>query len=47
MPIDITSGVRDSTNIQVVAGLNLGDTVITSGILFLRPGMSVQIAKIE
>ena len=47
MPIDITSGVRDSTNIQVVAGLNLGDTVITSGILFLRPGMSVQIAKIN
>jgi len=43
MPIDITTGVRDSTNIQVVSGLKLGDTVITSGILFLRPGIDVKI----
>ncbi|TAL40192.1 MAG: efflux RND transporter periplasmic adaptor subunit, partial [Chitinophagaceae bacterium] len=36
---DITTGVRDSTNIQVVSGVISGDTVITTGLLFLRPGI--------
>lgn len=45
MPIDITTGVRDSTNIQVLTGLNVGDTVITSGLLFLKPGGDVRLAK--
>src|SRR4030095_4775034 len=47
MPVDITTGVRDSTNIQVVSGLKLGDTVITSGTLFLRPGIEVRIDSIR
>jgi membrane fusion protein (multidrug efflux system) len=44
MPSDVVTGVRDSTNIQILQGVDPGDTVITSGILFLRPGMEV-IAK--
>lgn len=44
---DITTGVRDSANIQVVTGLNAGDTVITSGLLFLRPGSDVKLSKIN
>ncbi|MEO6130558.1 MAG: efflux RND transporter periplasmic adaptor subunit [Saprospiraceae bacterium] len=47
VPIDIVTGVRDSTNIQVVSGLKLGDTVITSGILFLRPGIAVELLKVK
>jgi len=43
---DITTGVRDSTNIQVLEGIKAGDTVITSAILFLRPGSEVVISKI-
>lgn len=42
---EIVTGVRDSTNIQVLSGLKTGDTVITSAILFLRPGLEVTIAK--
>jgi membrane fusion protein (multidrug efflux system) len=41
MPSDVVTVVRDSTNIQILQGVNPGDTVITSGILFLRPGMEV------
>ena len=41
MPAEVVTGVRDSTNIQILQGVNPGDTVITSGILFLRPGMEV------
>jgi membrane fusion protein (multidrug efflux system) len=42
---DVTTGVRDSANIQVLTGLNLGDTVITTGLLFLKPGIDVKITK--
>lgn len=46
-PRDVETGVRDSTNIQILSGLKPGDTVITSAILFLRPGMDVKLAKPE
>lgn len=38
---EVTTGVRDSTNIQILTGIKAGDTVITSAILFLRPGLDV------
>ncbi len=44
---EVTTGVRDSTNIQVLTGIKPGDTVITSAVLFLRPGLEVRLAKIE
>ena len=44
-PAEITTGVRESANIQVITGLNLGDTVITTGLLFLKPGIDVKITK--
>ena len=40
---EVTTGVRDSTNIQVLTGIKPGDTVITSAVLFLRPGLAVEI----
>jgi membrane fusion protein (multidrug efflux system) len=46
IPADITTGVRDSSNVQVLTGLNLGDTVITTGLLFLRPGADVKLKNI-
>lgn len=47
MAREVTTGVRDSTNIQILTGINPGDTVITSAVLFLRPGLAVEIAKPE
>lgn len=44
---EVTTGVRDSTNIQVLTGIEPGDTVITSAVLFLRPGLAVELGKIE
>jgi len=40
---EVITGVRDSTNIQVLSGIKTGDTVITSAILFLRPGLEVEV----
>ncbi len=44
---EITTGVRDSTNIQVLTGLAKGDTVITSGLLFIKPGSDIKISKVN
>ncbi|MBI5858092.1 MAG: efflux RND transporter periplasmic adaptor subunit [Sphingobacteriales bacterium] len=40
---EVTTGVRDSTNIQVLSGLNKGDTVITSGLLFVKPNADIKV----
>ncbi len=44
IPKEIVTGARDSTNIQVLSGIAAGDTLITSAILFLRPGLEVDLA---
>ena len=38
---EITTGARDSTNIEVLSGLSKGDTVITSGLLFVKPNADI------
>lgn len=43
----IETGIRNDTTIQVINGLNAGDTIITTGIMMLRPGMSIQISGIK
>ena len=47
MPADITTGIRDSSSVQVLTGLSVGDTVITTGLLFLRPGADVKLKKVS
>jgi membrane fusion protein (multidrug efflux system) len=45
IPKEVVTGVRDSMDIQVLSGINPGDTVITSAIMFLRPGLEVDLAS--
>lgn len=40
---EITTGTRTADKIQITSGLLEGDTVLTTGILQLRPGMEVDI----
>jgi len=42
----VTTGVRNETSVEVVSGVAPGDTVVTSGVLMLRPGMAVDIKNI-
>lgn len=39
----VQTSVRDSANVQVINGLSVGDTVVTSGLLSIKPGTSIQI----
>ncbi len=41
--VPVKTGVRTPSVIQVTAGLSEGDTVLTTGILQLRPGMPVNV----
>jgi membrane fusion protein, multidrug efflux system len=43
---EITTGIRDSTNIQALSGIDKGDTVITTGLLYLRPDVDVKLTKL-
>ncbi len=41
--VPVRTGVRTASEVQVTDGLSVGDTVITTGILQLRPGMPVDV----
>jgi len=43
----VETGIRDENNVQIISGLNVGDTVITSGILQLKPGMELKYNNIQ
>lgn len=45
MPNPVELGLREEKRVQIVSGLEEGDTVITSGILQMRPGVNVQITE--
>ena len=42
-PVEITKGLRTDAQVQVLRGLNVGDTVITSGTMQLRAGQAVTV----
>jgi membrane fusion protein, multidrug efflux system len=44
--VDVTTGVRDSANVQILTGLKPGDTVLVTGLLSLRPDSKVVLGKI-
>ncbi|MFQ5650688.1 MAG: efflux RND transporter periplasmic adaptor subunit [bacterium] len=46
-PQKVTIGIRTENKIQITSGIAPGDTVITSGILQLRPGAEVKISEIN
>lgn len=43
---DVTTGQRSANAIQLLSGVQAGDTVATTGLLFLRPDAPVKIARI-
>jgi len=45
--VDIITGIRTASEVQVIRGLHVGDTIITSGTLQLRTGLAVTLDNIE
>jgi membrane fusion protein, multidrug efflux system len=44
--VDITTGTRDTSFVQVLDGIKPGDTVVTTGLLSLRPDAKIQVGKV-
>ena len=43
----VTTGVRDSSNVQVLTGLNVGDTVLISGLMSIKPGSKIRLGQVR
>jgi membrane fusion protein (multidrug efflux system) len=44
--VNVQTGVRQASMIQINTGVVAGDTIVTTGILFLKPGMSLKFSKV-
>ncbi|HEX7356177.1 MAG TPA: efflux RND transporter periplasmic adaptor subunit [Ignavibacteriaceae bacterium] len=47
VPQKVEVGIREAERVQITSGLSKGDTVITSGILQIRPNSKVKISEIN
>jgi membrane fusion protein, multidrug efflux system len=43
----VTTGVRDSAMVQVTDGVKVGDTIVTTGLLAVKPNAPIKIARIR
>jgi membrane fusion protein (multidrug efflux system) len=42
----VETGVRDSSYVQILSGLKVGDTVITTGLMAIRPKVKLKVTKV-
>jgi membrane fusion protein, multidrug efflux system len=45
--VDVTTGIRDSAFVQITSGLKAGDTIITTGLMSLKPEAKIELSKIN
>lgn len=43
----VETGIRDSAYIQIIKGLQSGDTIITTGLMAIRPNSKVKVTKVH
>jgi membrane fusion protein (multidrug efflux system) len=44
--VEVTTGLRDSANVQITSGLKAGDTVLVTGLLTLKPDGKVILGRV-
>lgn len=43
----VVTGIRDSSKVEILSGVALGDTVITTGLLSIKPGSKIKISSFK
>ena len=43
----VTTGIRDSSKVEILSGLAIGDTIITTGLLSIKPGSKITISSFK
>lgn len=47
VPVAVETGIRRDATIQVTEGINAGDTILTTGLLQVRPGADIYISELS
>jgi membrane fusion protein (multidrug efflux system) len=45
--VKVKTGVREATTVEIEEGIAAGDTIVTTGILFIRPDAVLKFSKVE
>jgi membrane fusion protein (multidrug efflux system) len=45
--VNVQTGVREANDVEIVKGVNSGDTVVVTGVLFARPNARLQVRGIK
>ena len=45
--VNIETGIRTAGGVEVISGINIGDTVVVTGVLFVRPSSLVKIRTVK
>jgi membrane fusion protein, multidrug efflux system len=45
--VDVETGARDSVFVQIVSGIKQGDTIITTGLMAIRPNAKIRVGRIS
>jgi membrane fusion protein, multidrug efflux system len=45
--VNITTGIREANSVEVLGGINPGDSVIVTGVLFARPKSKVKVRSVK
>jgi membrane fusion protein (multidrug efflux system) len=43
----VETGIRDSAFVQVLHGVKIGDTVVTSGLMTIRPNAKIKVTRVS
>lgn len=44
---DVQTGVRDSANVEIIKGISPGDTIVTTGLMGIRPDAKIKLSKVQ
>jgi membrane fusion protein (multidrug efflux system) len=45
--VTVTTGIRQAGMVEITSGLLPGDTIVTAGMLFLRPDVAISFSKVQ
>jgi membrane fusion protein (multidrug efflux system) len=45
--VDVQTGLRTASGVEIVKGINVGDTVVVTGVLFVKPNAAVKIKSVK
>lgn len=45
--VNVTTGIRQANMVEIIKGLNVGDSVVVTGVLFARPKSKLQVRSVK